>query len=107
MSTDNKKVYSYLGLAARGRRLVSGEFSVEQAIKNGSAFVVLIAADASDNTRKKFVDACSYRNVKYFMFSDKELLGHSIGKESRAVVAITDEGFGSAVIRCFDNGGIS
>ena len=32
-----KKVLSLLGLAARGRNLVSGEFSTENAVKDGSA----------------------------------------------------------------------
>ena len=107
MNESDKKIYSYLGLSARARKLVSGEFSAEKAVKDGSCLLLIIAKDASDNTRKKFVDACNYRNVEYIEFSDKEQLGHSIGKESRAVVAITDEGFATAIIRCFGNGGKS
>ena len=50
------KVYSLLGIAMRGRNLVSGEFQTLEAVKKGSAALVIIAEDASDNTAKKFSD---------------------------------------------------
>ena len=41
------KIYSLLGLAMRGRNLVSGEFQTEDAVKKGSAMLVIVAEDAS------------------------------------------------------------
>ena len=46
------KVLSLLGLAARGRNLVSGEFSTEKAVKEGRASLVVVGTDASDNTKR-------------------------------------------------------
>ena len=46
------KIYSLLGLAMRGRNLVSGEFQTEDAVKKGSAMLVIVAEDASANTKK-------------------------------------------------------
>ena len=40
------KIYGLLGLAARGRNVVSGEFATENAVKNGSAVLVIVAKDA-------------------------------------------------------------
>ena len=40
------KIYSLLGLAMRGRNLVSGEFQTEDAVKKGSAMLVIVAEDA-------------------------------------------------------------
>ena len=37
------KIYSLLGLAMRGRNLVSGEFQTEDAVKKGSAMLVIVA----------------------------------------------------------------
>ncbi len=54
------KIYGLLGLAARGRNVVSGEFATENAVKNGSAVLVIVAKDGSDNTRKLFHDNCSF-----------------------------------------------
>ena len=52
----NNKIYSLLGLAQRGGNLVSGGFMVENSIKDGNARLVLVAVDASANTRKEFSD---------------------------------------------------
>lgn len=86
------KIYGLLGLAARGRNVVSGEFSAENAVKSGSAMLVIVAQDASDNTRKRFSDKCSFYQVPFYVFGTKEELGHCIGRELRSSVAVLDEG---------------
>ena len=45
---------SLVGLAAKAGKVVSGEFATEKAVKTQKAFLVIIAQDASENTRKKF-----------------------------------------------------
>ena len=87
---QHNKILSYLGLAARGRRLVSGEFSTEQAVKKGKARIVIVAEDASENTKKNFRNMCTYYKVNIYFYGSKEQLGHAIGKEFRASVAIID-----------------
>ena len=47
------KVLSLLGLATRAGKIKSGSFLTEQAVKAGKAYLVLIAGDASENTKKK------------------------------------------------------
>ncbi len=90
---NENKVYSLLGLCQKAGKLVSGEFAVENAIKSGSACVVIVSSDASENTAKKFRDKCDYYSVPIFAFGNKEMLGHAIGKEVRTSIAITDNGF--------------
>ena len=46
------RVLSMLGLAAKSGNVVSGEFSTEKAVKTGKAFLVIVADDSSDNTKK-------------------------------------------------------
>ena len=100
------KVLSLLGLAARGRNLVSGEFSTEKAIKEGKASLVIVGDDASDNTRKMFTNMCTYYQVPICFFGKKDELGHSMGKEMRASLAILDEGFAKALVKQMNmNGG--
>ena len=57
------KVHSMIGLATKAGKVVSGEFAVEKAIKDGKAFLVIIAEDASDNTKKHFSDMCIYSKI--------------------------------------------
>lgn len=96
------KLLSYLGLAARGRNLVSGEFATDRAVKNGTAFLVIVAEDASDRTKKDMKDMCTFYEVPILFFSTKDELGHALGKESRASVAITDEGLTNAILKHLD-----
>ena len=91
------KIYSMLGLATRARGLVSGEFAVDKAVKEGDAFLVIVAEDASKNTKKEFSDMCSYYGVPYYEYGTKDELGHCMGKDERASVAVTDGGFAKSI----------
>lgn len=93
---------SMLGLATKAGKLVTGEFSTEKAVKSGMAFLVIVAADASDNTKKKFRNMCEYYQVEMREFSDKISLGNACGKEFRASVAVVDMGLAQAVLKAID-----
>ena len=97
------KALSLIGLASRARKVSSGEFSVEKAIKSYNAFLVIIAEDASDNTKKKFSDMCSYYETPIIFYSSKDELGHSIGKEYRASLSILDENFAAGIMEKIDS----
>ena len=43
---------------------------------------MVVAAEASDNTRKKFRNMCEYYQVPFYEFGEKTELGNAIGKES-------------------------
>lgn len=90
---DNKKVASMLGLAQRAYKLSSGATQVQQDIKSKKAVLVIVAADASDNTLKEYRDSCQFYKVPLVMWGDKESLSHAIGKPMRTVVAVLDRGF--------------
>ena len=91
------KVLSMLGLAARSRNVVSGGFATEAAVKEGKAALVIIAEDASGNTRKKYSNMCNFYEVPCVLHGTKDVLGHSMGKEERSVLAVTDEGFANSI----------
>lgn len=99
--TAEKKVYSLLGIAEKGGHMASGEFMTEKAVKEGRAFLCIVAEDSSENTKKQFRNMCEYYNVPFCSFSDKDTLGHRIGKEFRASLAVTDEGLARAVRKHF------
>ncbi|MFP3154051.1 ribosomal L7Ae/L30e/S12e/Gadd45 family protein [Lachnospiraceae bacterium ZAX-1] len=87
-----------LGLAAKAGKVASGEFSTEKAVKGKKAFLVILANDASDNTKKMFRNMCIFYQVPMYEYADKEKLGHSIGKESRASVAVIEAGFSKSLV---------
>ncbi|MBO4835611.1 MAG: ribosomal L7Ae/L30e/S12e/Gadd45 family protein [Lachnospiraceae bacterium] len=98
-SLPEHRVLSQLGLAMKAGKLVSGEFMAENAIKENRAVLVIVTEDASDNTKKHFTDMCNYRDIPILFFGTKEQIGASIGKQMRASIAITDEGFAKSIIK--------
>ena len=92
------RVFSTLGLAARGRNVASGELQTLNAVKDGSAMLVIVAADASENTKKLFADKCSFYQVPFKVYGTKEELGHALGKELRSSLAIINAGLAKSVI---------
>lgn len=99
----NNKVLSLIGLATRAGKTVSGEFSTEKSVKSQKAFLVIIAEDASENTKKKFRNMCSFYQVPCYFLSDKESLGRCMGKEYRASLALEDENFSKAIMKALES----
>jgi ribosomal protein L7Ae-like RNA K-turn-binding protein len=94
---NRTKVLSYIGLATKAGKLLSGEFLTEKTVKEGKAKLVIVADDSSDNTKKMFTNMCTYYKVPIYFFGEKTELGHAIGKEFRASLVLTDKGLADMV----------
>ena len=91
-----------LGLANKAGKLVSGEDVVRNAIRQGKAKLLIISTDASENTKKRFLNAAEYYKVPVYIWGDKEQLGSSIGKSDRSVIGINDDNFKKSVLSLMD-----
>ncbi len=91
------KVLSLMGIATKAGKTVSGEFSVEKAVKEGRAVLVIVSTEASDNTKKMFTNMCTFYEVPLYFIGTKDELGMATGKAMRASVAILDEGLAKAL----------
>lgn len=100
MSQD--KVLSLISLATKAGKTASGEFSTEKQVKSGRAAAVIVAKDASENTKKKFRNMCEFYKVPIYFYSDKVSLGHVMGKETRASLAVLDQGFAEGMKKNMD-----
>ena len=83
------KILSLIGLSMKAGRCTSGEMMTENETKAGKAKLVIVASDASENTKK--------------IYGDKDTLGHAMGKEFRASLAILDEGFADGILKELKN----
>ena len=97
MNLINDKVLSTLSIAAKAGKVISGELSVEKAVKTQKAYLVIVATDSSDRTKKNFADMCTYYDVPIRFYADKDSLGRFIGKEFRASVCLVDEGLANSI----------
>lgn len=100
---NQNKALSLIGLATKAGKTVTGEFSTEKAVKEGKAHIVLVAEDASDNTKKKFRNMCNYYQVTMKVFACKDSLGNACGKEFRASLAVTDAGLAKTIEKQIDS----
>ena len=96
------RALSLIGLATKAGRTVSGEFSTEKSVKTGKGYLVIVAGDSSENTKKKFRNMCTFYEVPLYIIADKETLGHAMGKEFRASLAVQDANFAQAIIKVLE-----
>ncbi len=87
-------VLGILGLARRAGAIAIGTNSVLEAVRKGKAKLVLLAGDASDNTKKQLYDKASFYKIPIETLPYGMLkLGHAIGKDHTVAIAILEEGF--------------
>lgn len=90
-------VLHLLGVARRSGRVLSGDRAVLAACMAGQARAILLATDASENTRRRFRNAALRVGAELYELGDKNRLGEALGQSPRAVIAVTDAGFARAI----------
>ena len=96
------KALGMIGLATKAGKIASGEFITENAVKSGMASLVIVSAEASDNTKKKFRNMCEFYHVPIKECWTKDELGKATGKTFRASLAVTDSGLAQAIMKKMD-----
>lgn len=95
----NDPVLHLLGLAKKAGRLEIGEEPVGAACRSRQARLVLLAADAAPNTRRRAAHFGEAGKVPWLETPfPKEELGLILGRSSCAMAALTDAGFAAAVM---------
>ncbi len=82
-----KQILTMLGFAVRAGQAALGSEKCVALIRADAAAVVLLDAEASENTKKRVTDACAYRNVPLVTL-EEGALGRAIGKDGCAAVAL-------------------
>ena len=98
---SDKKAAGLIGLATKAGKTVRGEETVLKNIRSAKAYVVIISLEASDGTKKKFKDKCSYYGIPYIEAFSRKELGELLGKEQGTSAAVIDKGFGEAILKAF------
>ena len=85
------RVIGFLGLCMRAGRIVSGQEACVDLIRRGEAALVLLDGCASENTKKRIIDACHSHDTPGWSLSENAL-GSAIGKRGRMVIALKADG---------------
>lgn len=100
MTAVTANALGLLGLARRAGKLELGEEPVNAACRSGRAVLVLLAADAAENTARqaqRLAQAAKAPCVRTVF--PKAELGAGLGRASCAVLALTDHGLAAAFLK--------
>lgn len=87
------RMASYISLANKAGKVVSGTDMVLEAMKCRSLGILFVASDISDDIGLKVKNQAVRAGIEYISIFDKDRLGALIGKGLRSVVAIEESGF--------------
>ncbi len=91
-------VLNTIGLARRSGSLAVGEEPVEEACRGRKARLVLLAADAAENTARKAARLAGESRVPLLILpQSKSELGFALGRSTCAMAALTDAGLAASV----------
>ena len=100
-----KKFAGLLGIAKKAGRVIAGTNLVTDSIRSGSVSkcpqAVFLASDASENTKKRITNCCTYYEVPLYLIPlTIAEIGDAIGKSgSVSAVGITDAGLCDALVK--------
>ena len=80
-------VSGLLGLACRAGQIALGADIALQEIRAGKAALALLDAGASEGTRKKLLDACTFRSVPVYTLPENEI-SQACGRDGRMAAAV-------------------
>lgn len=94
------KAINYLSLARKGGLVDIGESASGQAVRQGRARLLTVAADASENARKRAGDfAKRIGSEPVPLPYSKEEISRAVGRPGCSMAAFTDAGIAAAFMR--------
>ncbi|MBI1921079.1 MAG: DUF448 domain-containing protein [Geobacter sp.] len=87
------RVTSYLALANKAGKIVSGNEQVMDFLRKGKKGVLVVASDISPDIGEKLLQTARRSNMDCFSFSTKDALGALLGKGLRSALIVTESGF--------------
>lgn len=98
------KLYSMLGIGKKAGFIISGETGCIQAIKHSKCKSLILAQDASDNTKDRFISLCKKKQIKYYIIGSKSEIGNAIGKSFTSTICIVDNRFSNTILDLIEKG---
>lgn len=94
----DSKLAGYIGMAARIRKIETGERAM-LALQSRKAKCCILAKDCGDNAKKKIQDRCAFYKIELVFVESRDELSAAIGKENKPYLVITDEGLAKQVLK--------
>lgn len=100
---SKNKIMSMIGMAYKANRVVSGEELLKKSIKEGKIKLIIIAEDASNNTKKRLINSALHYSIPYYICLSMDDLRRVISWKYRAFIGITDLNFSKILGKLIDD----
>ena len=91
------KILSYLGFAAKARKLVTGYNTCIYMMEKRKIRLLILTEDLSENSVKKMVSAAEKHRVPCKIFGSREQLSRITGNVDKGIYGITDDNFAKVI----------
>ena len=99
---NNDRLLSFLGICMRAGAMIHGAQTVEKAIKEGKARLLLYASDTSENSLKRVLTAAGERNIPVRRLPcGKDELSFALGRYC-GIICTTDAGFAKKILEMME-----
>jgi ribosomal protein L7Ae-like RNA K-turn-binding protein len=99
---NRTKVRGVIGLARRAGKLLLGEETVLDAVRNGTVRYVLLASDAGPNTTKRVKDKTAFRGIPLSSVLPGAEIADAAGRRVLKVCGFSDKGFADLLAKALD-----
>lgn len=94
-----ERIASYLALANKAGKIITGTDMVTDAIRRNNAGLVIVAGDVSDDIGKKIVFLAARNSIPCCNVLTRDRLGSLVGKGLRSSVAIPPGDFATVLLK--------
>lgn len=106
MNSNENKIYGLLGLCMKAGKICFGTESCIDMLNKRKIKLLILAKDSSERTIENFQRICEFNNVPLYIFSSKDELSKSIGKNNKTVFGIRDKNLADAIKKILDGGDV-
>lgn len=96
------KVESYMGFAARARKLFTGYNTCIFMAEKRRLRLLILAEDLSENSKEKMLKAAKQYKLPYRVYGNMQDLSHATGCEGKGIFGIADENLANAILSEID-----
>ena len=101
----NNKILGLIGFAVKARNICFGSDSVEERTNKNKVKLLIVAEDASERTKDKFIKLSKERNVPIIVGGNIEMLSKAIGKNNKAIIGIENVNLSNEIQKINNGGG--
>lgn len=96
------KFFNFLGLAKRSGNVLEGYSKCNEERNRRKLYLFIISPEASDSSKRKFINHCNTKNIPYIEAFSKEELGEAVGRPEIKIMAILDENIAKKLLSLYE-----